>query len=43
MGAQARQDFQKDRHGTPAAFLDGQPLAPEVLFDPQTLGELVRR
>jgi protein-disulfide isomerase len=33
----------QDRHGTPAAFLDGQPLAPEVLYDPQTLGELVRR
>lgn len=33
----------QDRHGTPAAFLDGQPLASEVLYDPQTLGELVRR
>jgi hypothetical protein len=28
--------------GTPAAFLDGQPVASEVLYDPQTLGELVR-
>jgi protein-disulfide isomerase len=33
----------QDRHGTPAAFLDGQPVASEVLYDPQTLGELVRR
>jgi protein-disulfide isomerase len=33
----------QDRHGTPAAILDGQPLAPELLFDPQTLGEVVRR
>jgi hypothetical protein len=33
----------QDRQGTPAAFLDGQPVASEVLYDPQTLGELVRR
>jgi protein-disulfide isomerase len=33
----------QDRQGTPAAFLDGQPVAAEVLYDPQTLGELVRR
>jgi hypothetical protein len=33
----------QDRQGTPAAFLDGQPVAPAVLDDPQTLGELVRR
>jgi hypothetical protein len=32
----------QDRQGTPAAFLDGQPVASAVLDDPQTLGELVR-
>jgi protein-disulfide isomerase len=32
----------QDPQGTPAAFLDGQPLASAVLYDPQTLGELVR-
>jgi hypothetical protein len=30
-------------YATPAAFLDGQLVASEVLYDPQTLGELVRR
>lgn len=29
-------------HGVPAAVLDGQLLASGVLYDPQTLGELVR-
>jgi protein-disulfide isomerase len=33
----------QDPQGTPAAFLDGQPVAAEVLYDPQTLRELVRR
>ena len=33
----------QDRHGTPAAFLDGQPVTAAVLYDPQALGELVRR
>ncbi len=28
--------------GTPAAFLDDQPLAAGLLYDPQTLGEVVR-
>jgi protein-disulfide isomerase len=32
----------QDPQGTPAAFLDGQPLAAGVLYDPQTLGEVVR-
>jgi DSBA-like thioredoxin domain len=32
----------QDPQGTPAGFLDGQPLASGVLYDPQTLGELVR-
>ena len=32
----------QNRQGTPAAFLGGQPVASEVLYDPQTLGELVR-
>ena len=32
----------QNQRGTPAAFLDGQPVASEVLYDPQTLGELVR-
>ena len=32
----------QDPQGTPAAFLDGQPLASGVLYDPQILGELVR-
>jgi protein-disulfide isomerase len=33
---------EQDPQGTPAAFLDGQPLASGVLYDPQTLGEVVR-
>jgi hypothetical protein len=33
----------QDRQGTPAAFLEGQHVACEVQYDPQTLGELVRR
>jgi len=32
----------QDPRGTPAAFLDGQLLASEVLYDPQALGDLVR-
>lgn len=32
----------QDPQGTPAAFLDGQALALGMLYDPQTLGEVVR-
>lgn len=32
----------QDPQGTPAAFLDGQALAFGMLYDPQTLGEVVR-
>ena len=32
----------QDPRGTPAAFLDGQPVASEALYDSQTLGDLVR-
>jgi len=42
--ARKRDKVFKDQypHGAPAAFLDGQPVASEVLYDPQTLGERVR-
>lgn len=32
----------QDQHGTPAAFLDGQPIDSGVLYDPQVLGAVVR-
>ena len=32
----------QDPWGTPAAFLDGQPVNAEVLYDPEALGALIR-
>jgi len=32
----------QDPQGTPAAFLDGEPVDPSVLYDPEALGALVR-
>jgi Thioredoxin len=32
----------QDPQGTPAAFLDGQPVESEVLYDPEALGTLLR-
>jgi protein-disulfide isomerase len=32
----------QDPQGTPGAFLDGQPVPSAALYDPQTLGDLVR-
>jgi hypothetical protein len=32
----------QDPDGTPAAFLDGQPLDPSVLYDQGGLGTLLR-
>jgi hypothetical protein len=32
----------QDPQGTPAALLDGQPVGPEVLYDPAQLGALIR-
>jgi protein-disulfide isomerase len=35
--------FQRqDPTGTPAAFLDGHPVASDTLYDPQALGRLIR-
>jgi len=33
---------QDDPTGTPAAFLDGQPVNAEALYDPEALGALIR-
>ena len=33
---------QQDPQGTPAAWLDGQPVEPRVLTDPEALGALLR-
>jgi protein-disulfide isomerase len=33
----------QNQQGTPTAFLDGQPVASEVLYDPRTLGAPMRR
>ncbi len=32
----------QDPHGTPAAVLDGRPVASEILYDPDALGALIR-
>jgi hypothetical protein len=32
-----------DPDGTPAASLDGQPIDQQILFDPDVLGDLIRR
>jgi protein-disulfide isomerase len=37
------EDFQEqDPQGTPAALLDGRPVDPEALYDPEALGALLR-
>ncbi len=33
----------QDPQGTPAAFLDGEPVDSSVLYDGQALGALLRR
>jgi hypothetical protein len=34
---------EQDPQGTPAAVLDGQPVDPDLLFDPEALGALIRK